>query len=376
MAWLGPWAKRRQLSIVATDVDEDLTDLPIKVLVSASAGKTSVDVSGIFDDLGANKLKIAFTQSDGTTQLYAEIVFWDNTGEVTEIWVKVPSLLAASGGTIYMYWDATQADNTTYVGAVNSTPGANVWNSNYLAVWHFAETTGNYLDSTSNNRDSTSVDVSDRSASGAFGGVCPEFDEASNDDIQFPSISGPLNHTIEVYALTDTVSSGYNAILNHGSGNPANWYQLGRNGNEWHYRWIGNDLPNRRMDFGTLSTGIWYHLAGTWDQDTDDEAIGYVDGAQVGYTASTSNATASSHAISVGRGISDTEDWDGRIEEVRISDIARSAAWIDACHKSCMDNFYTWGAEETEGWGHIINGVIGGKVNEVPNSNITKINEV
>ena len=38
----------------------------------------------------------------------------------------------------------------------------------------------------------------------------------------------------------------------------------------------------------------------------------------------------------------------GIIDEVRVSDIARSSEWIEATYLSGSDSYITWGAEETE----------------------------
>lgn len=376
MAWLGTWANRRELTVAASDVDGNLTDFPVRVQLSNSAGKTSVDVTDIFDEVIDSWQKIAFTQSDGTTQLYAEVVNWVSIGEVAEIWVKVPSLLAASGGSIYMYYDSSQPDNTTYVGAVNSTAGANVWDSNFLVVYHFNETSGQYLDSTGNSTDSTTVSVNSRTRNGFFNANSPDFNEASDNYIFSPGATWAVSKTVEAFVLTDTVDAGYNPIVDHNSG--TNWFQLSRNGSNCHWRWASSGAgSNYRFDFalGGLSTGTWYHIAGTLDQATT-AAKGFIDGTNPTSTGTASLPSTASTGWYMGYR-SSSEDWDGCLDEMRISNSARSNAWIAATNDTLRDNFTTWGAAEQGGYGNTVNTVSPvGKINTVSGSNITKVNGV
>ena len=122
--------------------------------ISSSSGINSKDITEIFDEIGANDKKIAFTSSDGITELYAEIDRWDSTGEEAWVWVKFPTIQAAEHVTGYIYYDKNHADNTTYIGDITDTAAQNVWSSNFTSVYHLEEqgaaVEGEYKDSTSN----------------------------------------------------------------------------------------------------------------------------------------------------------------------------------------------------------------------------------
>jgi hypothetical protein len=95
MGWLvdpSRWAKRSEIVIDSSKVDDTLTNFPLMLRISAASGITDTDITDIFDDLGANSLKIAVTLSDGTTQCYVEIEKWNNVSEDAILWVKVPSV--------------------------------------------------------------------------------------------------------------------------------------------------------------------------------------------------------------------------------------------------------------------------------------------
>jgi len=158
-SWLGTWENRLKIRIDHSSIMANLTNFPVLVHLSTSSGKTSIDTSAVFDELtsDANRKKIAVTTSDETTQCYVEIKQWSDADEQAWLWVKVPSVSATVDTVLYLYYDVAQADNTTYVGDTNSTPAETVWDSNFMGVWHFAEsgngTAGEYKDSTSHNND-------------------------------------------------------------------------------------------------------------------------------------------------------------------------------------------------------------------------------
>lgn len=99
----------------------------------------------------------------------------------------------------------------------------------------------------------------------------------------------------------------------------------------------------------TLTQSTWYHLAGTWD---GAEMQLYVNGsleARLDYTG-TLNAT--DHSTWIGSYDGSTtppnQSPDGRIDEVRLSSVARSAEWIAAAYsnQSAPSSFYTLGPEQ------------------------------
>ena len=142
MAWLGTWANRLKLTIDSGKIDTaDLTDFPVMVHLSAASGIGDADVSAVFDELAsdANRKKIAVTTSDGTTQCYVEIELWDDANEQAWLHVKVPTVAYDADTILYLYYDSAQADNTTYVGDTTDAVTHNVWDANFVAVYHMAQ---------------------------------------------------------------------------------------------------------------------------------------------------------------------------------------------------------------------------------------------
>ena len=154
--WLPGWANRIQLAIDHTRVASPLPNLPVLIRVSASSGTNSADVSSVFSTLGSNSQKIAVTTADGTTQTYVEIVRWDSAARQAYLWTSVPTISSTTDTVLFFYYDNSQVNNTTYVGATGSAAAQNVWDDNFVSVWHLAQNgsgaAGEFIDSTKSRR--------------------------------------------------------------------------------------------------------------------------------------------------------------------------------------------------------------------------------
>ena len=125
MAFLTGWDFRKEITVQDTNIDGALTDFPVCVKLNAD--------EDIGDEARADGYDIRFTQSDGETLLKYEREAWTggNGDDATAVfWVK--SNLASSGGaTIYIYYGKADASD--------GEDANNVWDANYLAVWHLKE---------------------------------------------------------------------------------------------------------------------------------------------------------------------------------------------------------------------------------------------
>ena len=135
------WEFRKNITLslnTATGVTSDLTDFP--VLISF----TDTDMIQTNESQGRD---FVFTQSDGLTELSHEIEKFDNTTGEVIAWVKLPTMSASSTTEMYMY----------YKGDTIGFNSADVWNDDYVLVWHLNQTStgtvGEFRDSTSNGND-------------------------------------------------------------------------------------------------------------------------------------------------------------------------------------------------------------------------------
>jgi hypothetical protein len=93
------------------------------------------------------------------------------------------------------------------------------------------------------------------------------------------------------------------------------------------------------MNLGpNLSGGIWYHIAGTYD---GTQLCGYRDGAPRGCIAAGPPLDPAFFTLGLTSSVAST--FQGRMDEVRISSTARSAAYLAAQYASEADAFITYG---------------------------------
>jgi hypothetical protein len=84
---------------------------------------------------------------------------------------------------------------------------------------------------------------------------------------------------------------------------------------------------------GSMSTGTWYHIVGTYD---GTNVITYINGAQQASTGATATISSSTYNVNFGgcaysrinEGASGGRYYNGKIDEVRISNVARSQCYI------------------------------------------------
>ncbi len=330
---IGPY--RKKITIDQTKVDENLTDFPVLVKLTSSNFDFSKARSDGHD--------IRFTASDGTTLLKYERERHDSVNQVAEYWVKIPSVSSTANTDFYIYYgksDATDGADPT-----------NVWNSNIKGVWHLKEnpsgTAPQMKDSTSNGNNGTS-NGSMTSGDQVEGKIDGSLDFDGTDDYVGVSSSASLKPTeaitIEAWIRPNLQGTrefvatkwlGFTMELNTSNGATCGVYVDG----------------GQRMTPSTsaLPNNTWTHLVFTYDSGSKSLKT-YVNGGQEIKSFILSGLTTYSMTVgdsALGIGKYSSYYWNGLIDEVRISNTARSAAWIKASYNSENNSLLTYGSEET-----------------------------
>ncbi|RLB92209.1 MAG: hypothetical protein DRH26_06790 [Deltaproteobacteria bacterium] len=336
------------LTISNTNIDATLTDFPVVVFLD------STNASALFAELEANNLKLKVFDSTETTQRYCEIESWDDTAETAVLHVKVPSVSSSAETVLKLQYDSTFADNTTYVGVTGSTAAQNVWDSDFVAVYHMAQDpsggAGAVKDSTSNEINATSSgsmttgDLLDGLVNGAI-----DFD-GSDDYLYTPDADDALNltSTITLEAVITPSSTldvdnppGFIGIISRQeTPDLVDSYTLGVN-------------TDGILQFGS-SGGNIQGTKNSWAADTDFYVAGtyqssgltgnlYVDGvAEVLTTDNYDTMAGGANSLAIGKHRSQAGDYfPGGLDEIRISKIIRAAAWIKATNYSLKDSLIT-----------------------------------
>jgi len=344
MAWLSGWNKRVELTIDHTDVDSTLSDFPVLVHLGTSVGRNSDDVSFVFDELtsDANRKKIAVTTSDGETECYVEIGKWDDANEVAWLWVKVPSVASGADTVLYLYYDSSHADNTARVGDPSDAVVHNVWDSDFEFVSHMRDDpdTSHIRDSTGNANDGTKAAAGDPTVttSGKINDA-QDFD-GTGDYITLGShisLADETLWTLSFWAKSNDTGTALKAVL--GDSVSDKFWVILRQGN---YVYLESAAGTVLTIPEISDFSEWHHFVFTIPGlnlvDT------YIDGS---FLVQDAWGDCSLECDYIGRtSASASYDWNGLIDEVRISSSARSAAWIKASHESEIDDLLDFGSEE------------------------------
>lgn len=192
------------------------------------------------------------------------------------------------------------------------------WAPGPIGYWNMDEKTGSTVTDLSGNGRSLSFTNSPTWITGKYGGAL-DFDNddyVSNDWTDFSLV----NQTIEFWMNVDNINTSYRDILGTTNNSDTNRFHLSSTNNR--IMWYNFLNSGSHVDSGFIPTaGQWYHVAGTYDGTT---AKVYINGV---LKAST-NATITSYSATGLWVAGTTEDYDGKIDEVKIYDYARTPKQI------------------------------------------------
>ena len=354
MGWLSGWDKRIKLTIDHSKIDASLSHFPVTIILSSTHGDC------VFDELtqDANRKKIAFTKSDGTTQLYGEIEKWDDANESAVIHISLSgwSISSSADTDFYMYYDKDHADNDTYIGDIDSTPGHSVWDSNFKFVCHMVdETTSAVKDSTSNGNDGTKKAANEPIEAAGKVGEGQDFDGA-NDHISI-TVDATLNpetgsFTVEAVAKSSGSGTTRDIMDNRESGDGEGWALMFSSMSGTTKFAIEDHNANQLWMEGDTNCfdGSYHYIVGVRDVPTDKLKL-YFDGASdaIDGTDPTTVTVNSTVNLIIGIGVNlSSLPFDNIIDELRISKTNRAAAWIKATYNTLWDTLLTYGSEEVE----------------------------
>jgi hypothetical protein len=343
MGWLSGWNYRKKITVQYANIDSDLTWFPLYVDITADN-----DIGGHVSD-STNGYDIRFTKTDGTTLLKYEREYFNvTTGTATgDFWVSADGwvLNNASGTDLYIYYNDGD-------GTVDGESAADVWDANFKGVYHLNESAGDILDSSGNSNTLTSQ------------GTLPNQDTGKIYKGQHLDGSSDYGYTATalVTAAPMTISAWVNLDqLPFAFGDEMMVFFIGASVNDyWHLRALDDDGAEY-VQFSVKQSGGYSAAntstevtAGVWEYWVAREVAAnnravYLNMGGKG-TNATSRVPVSVDQNFLGRYINSNDYLDGVVDEVRISDVARSEDWLKFEYYNINegDNELTWGAETTE----------------------------
>jgi len=326
------WNYYKNITLNASQIPSDQSYFPVCINITDSDLASNAQADG--DD-------ILFASNFGA-KLNHEIELYNSTTGHLVAWVNVTHLDAELCN-ISMYYGNAGASNQENV--------HNVWNDDYVAVYHFADlsdsTDNGYTIDTNSGCVLTDSDL----------GKGYDFERDDGDYMICSTLldTFPSKVHLSAWLCPESVTSDSRMLYDWNYGMDDQFYSsidTDYGGNLRFSLEVGNSFYSVDSS-NTVSAGEYYFHSHLYE---DNSVIkGWKDETKV--TDGTSHGTMSSGAsadFNIGSNRGEATNYDGIYDELRISDVARSDDWITTAYNS-MNNatdggFFSLGPQETGGW--------------------------
>lgn len=321
--WDIAWSRRRAVTVDGSSVAEDLMSVPIRLRLDDAR----IDHAAVQDG-GAD---LRFIDDATGAELAYEVERWDERGS-SEIWLRIPLLPAEGTSTVWMYHGNAAAPPG------DDPPG--VWDDGFVSVHHLADLS----DATAGEHDGFGANLPS-DAEGRIGrGLAFDGDD---DQIELPQEADfdfDVALTVEAWALVSSFTVNWQALVTKGD----DAWRLHRQNNT-SFIGFGSDTPRTNDNLSgaaAVDDGQWHHLAIVYG---DGVKRIYVDGQPDGSDDYPGPLNLTDAPVLLGNNAEATSRFfHGTLDEVRISRVARSAAWIELQARATADaGVVSVGDEET-----------------------------
>lgn len=269
---------------------------------------------------------LRFSTEDGSGALNYEIDTWNPAGE-SRVWVQVPAL--GSNTAISASWG-----NSVLTNLPASTTNGATWSQGYLDVWHLRETNGAHLDSSPALASARFTQVAGQGTAAGIVGAGDNFISASRNYVSLPDMGTNSAVTVEAWLnLAGTPAGADIGVVSSDS------WGVGYT----HFK-VSNALQLKAAIGGAgdvissnnlLAMGTWFHVAYTIGGTATNDLKLYCNAGLVG--------TASGRADNNLTDVNIAREYGGRylnarVDQVRISKVARSSNWLWATYQNIRSN--------------------------------------
>ena len=330
----GNYNYRKKLTLKTTTYisgSSDLSNFPVLLEITDTDLIQTGNASDKLKSSVAND--IAFTDATVTqssaTEYNFQIESYDSIAGRLKIWVKIPSLSKSTNNTIYFYFGDA---NPSHIANI----ATGTWSSDYKAVFHFNESSYSagadaIKDGTSQGKNATLSGDANNLTTG-FIGKAYSFNGSNQKISTTSSLATTSVFTLSAWVKPTALSVDQKIMTNqypYASGVDDNLkgkgYKMGIfSTNKAETELSGQTDRNSGGGF-TLNTGEWYYIQSVYQSS---EVRTYVNGAY--YRSGWGGGpTTEGTTFNIGVGEGGNVYWfNGIIDEVRVSDVAKSADWI------------------------------------------------
>ena len=360
-SWLSGWGYRKKITISNSNVDSDLSNFSVLVKISADVNLSSALATG-YD--------IRFADSTGNNLLKYEREGWSggNGSAVTAtFWVKVPAVSHSNSTTIYIYYGNS--------GATDVSDPANVWDNDFIGVWHMADSASNknVISSTATGNGLAKANTSTKTIAGKVDKALNFNGTSDNVDIQSNLGNFTLTNNFTISAFVNPSLDSTDDVVYGNTWNGAGYHLRATSANKARFILSRNSSNYNAIDSSVLSSG-WHYITGTWNASSPKIFIDGVPNSATPVTQGSLTTITTNNDSAIGSGgDSDSHYFKGPIDEVRVSDIARSDSWIKFEYHNMSDsgNNLTFSGQENFINTYIITALAGANGSITPSGSVS-----
>ena len=360
----------KTITIDKDQVTGDLTNFPVLISFTDATIATTGNGGGMENSSGYD---IAFATANDCgvlTQLYHALETYDESAGTIVAWVNVPAVSSTVDTDIFMYYGNS---------AITTDPSSTAtYDPDYISVWHMEEDPGGtapqILDATTTGHDATSNGTMSGNVPGQIANAI-DFD-GGNDYLQTPSNELETENDFTVSAWFNADATAQSHILWEGVGTQNGWggafgaqemnLSLGyccqagagqpSTADDISF-FLGDIEDESNSDVISVHNGPdsftditnWHYLVGTISDLNTASSLGelWFDGSTLGTNTGVNSArtdrTGWNTNLRIGRPGANERYFEGQIDEVRISKVVRSDAWIQTEYnnQSVPSTFFT-----------------------------------
>ncbi len=327
------WLYRKNITIDHIKVAGDLINFPILI--------STIDVD-LRNKAQADGADILFMDGIGVAnRLYHEIEKYDtSTGELIT-WVNTSFLDASQDTSIYVYY-----------GNANSSPQQypeQTWDEHYVGIWHLNEKSGVIFDTTIHHNDGVNNGATYQTIGKI--GYALDFEEEDPDNVIIPhstSLDITSEITVECWVKPESFQHERMTLCTKRQCYYTNVLETRQLTVYTYWNNNGQRGKSNYMASNTLlEIGYWTHCA--WTETTSGYRTIFIDGINDNEEAHEASIWSDpSEELDFGYNVEANRRLDGVLDEVRISNIARSSEWITTgyTNQNNPNGFCSIGPEE------------------------------
>ena len=315
--WNNDWPYRKQITLDASATGANIAgsadDVPVLVRLSLANFQ-------YFNNLKPDGSDLRAIADDDSTPLEFHIERFDPQAQMALIWVLLPKLAGGGKTSFYLYYGNANASSAS--------DRAGSYDGEQVLVYHFGPAAGSPQDATHYKSNPTVFQATVNPAS--LIGAGASF--SGSQTITVPAtgalrLSGAQGYTVSAWVRLRGAQSSADIVQLSDQGKELT---LGVSGTQAFARYAsGSGAPVAAQQTGHLTTGDWHHLALTLG---GGQLTLYVDGAEAAQAAAQPADIAGT--LTVGGSASSSSFFTGDMDELEVSDVARSADWIKAAATS------------------------------------------